>query len=162
MKSLILIRHAKSSWDFPVIDKERPLIESGVKNIKKVAKKAIEFLPENRTIWSSTANRATQTALLFCENTFMNQNDIIFKDSLYTFDGSKLENEIRKCENTIENLILFGHNEAITNIVNKFGDKFIMNVPTAGFVYLQFEQNNWQNISKGKTIKFIFPKEITE
>lgn len=162
MKSLILIRHAKSSWDFPVIDKERPLIEKGIKNIKKVAKKAGISLPEKKTIWSSTANRASQTAKLFCENTSIDQNNIIFKDSLYTFDGDTLENEIRKCENETENLILFGHNEAITNFVNKFGDKFILNVPTAGFVHLQFEQEHWQNISKGKTIKIIFPKEITE
>ena len=162
MKSLILIRHAKSSWDFPVIDKERPLIESGVKNIKKVAKKAIELLPKNKTIWSSTANRASTTALLFCETALIHQKDIVYKDSLYTFDGDRLEKEVKKCQNEVDNLILFGHNEAITNFVNKFGDKFIVNVPTAGLVFLQFEQNSWQNISKGKTIKIIFPKEITE
>ncbi len=161
MKSLILVRHAKSSWDFPVIDKERPLIESGIKNIKKVGQKAIEFLPDNYEIWSSTAVRATKTALLFCESAVIDQKRIIFKDSLYTFDGQKLESEIKKCNNNIENLILFGHNEAITNFVNKFGNKFIMNVPTAGFVYIQFEQNTWENINKGKTIKAIFPKEIT-
>jgi len=161
MKSLILVRHAKSSWDFPVIDKERPLMERGVKNILKVGQEAIKYIPKSHTIWSSTAERASQTALLFCESAFLNQNQVIFKDSLYTFDEDRLEKEIKKCDNEVENLILFGHNEAITNFVNKFGDKFIMNVPTAGFVYLQFEQDSWQNISKGKTIKAIFPKEIT-
>lgn len=161
MKSLILVRHAKSSWDFPVIDKERPLLEKGKNNIQKVAKKAVKYTPKEVTIWSSTAVRASQTAFLFCENAQLDQNKIIFKDSLYTFDESKLESEIKKCDSEVENLILFGHNEAITNFVNKFGDKIIMNVPTAGFVYLEFEQNSWQGIHKGKTIKTIFPKEIT-
>ncbi len=160
MKSLILVRHAKSSWDFPVLDKQRPLIEKGINNIQKVAKKAIEYLPKNHTIWSSNAVRASQTALLFCESAFLDPNQIIFKDALYTFNEDKLESEIKKCDFEVENLILFGHNEAITNFVNKFGDRIIMNVPTAGFIYLQFEQNSWQNISKGKIIKTIFPKEI--
>lgn len=160
MKSLILVRHAKSSWDFPVLDKQRPLIEKGVSNIQKVAKKAIDHIPKNHTIWSSTAVRASQTALLFCETAFLNHKEIVFKDSLYTFDEHKLENEVKKCNSEVENLILFGHNEAITNFVNKFGDKIIMNVPTAGFVYLEFEQNNWENINNGKTIKTIFPKEM--
>lgn len=160
MKSLILVRHAKSSWEMPIMDKQRPLSENGIINIQKVAKLALKYLPKDFTIWSSTAVRASQTALLFCENTSIDQNKIVFKDSLYTFDDEQLEKEIKKCPNEVENLILFGHNEAITNFVNKFGNKFILNVPTAGFVSIQFEQNSWENINKGKTIKTIFPKEI--
>lgn len=162
MKSLILVRHAKSSWEISVMDKKRPLAENGIKSIQKVAQIALKFLPKNYVIWSSTAVRASQTALSFCEKALIDQNKIIFKDKLYTFDSHDLEKEIKKCPNDVENLILFGHNEAITNFVNKFGDKFIMNVPTAGFVSIQFEQNSWENINKGKTIKTIFPKEIVE
>lgn len=160
MKSLILVRHAKSSWEMPVMDKQRSLTENGIISIQKVAQMALEFLPKKFVIWSSTAVRASQTALLFCETASIDQNKIAFKDSLYTFDDEQLEKEIKKCHNDVENLILFGHNEAITNFVNKFGNKFIMNVPTAGFVSIEFEQNSWENINKGKTVKTIFPKEI--
>jgi phosphohistidine phosphatase len=162
MKSLILVRHAKSSWDLPVIDKERILTDSGKQSILKVAKKAIPFLPKEFTIWSSTANRAKQTAFIFCESILIDKNEIVLKDSLYTFDGNKLELEIKKCNDDIANLILFGHNEAITNFVNKFGNKFIDNVPTSGFVLIKFENDNWSNINNGKTITTIFPKEIIE
>ncbi len=161
MKSLILVRHAKSSWDLPVIDKERILTDAGIQSVLKMLKKAIPFLPQKFTVWSSTANRAKQTAFLFCES-LIDKNEIILKDSLYTFDGNKLELEIKKCNDDIENLILFGHNEAITNFVNKFGNKFIDNVPTSGFVLIKFEKDNWNNINNGKTIVTIFPKEITE
>jgi phosphohistidine phosphatase len=160
MKSLILVRHSKSSWDLPVLDIQRTLTEAGILNIQKVAIIAKEILPKKCAIWSSNAVRASQTALLFCKQAFINETKIEFKDNLYTFDENQLEKEIKKCDNTIENLILFGHNEAITNFVNKFGDKYITNVPTAGFVYLQFEQNSWKDINKGKTIRTIFPKEI--
>jgi phosphohistidine phosphatase len=160
MKSIILIRHAKSSWNEPVIDKERILTDKGIENIKKVAIKAKKYLPENFIILSSTAKRASQTAQLFCKQAILDKNQIEFIDNLYTFDENQLEKEIKKSDNTVENLILFGHNEAITNFVNKFGDKYINNVPTAGFVQLQFDQNSWKDINKGKTIRTIFPKEI--
>ena len=160
MKSLILVRHSKSSWDLPVLDIQRTLTEAGILNIQKVAIIAKEILPNKCIIWSSNAVRASQTALLFCKETLLDKNAIEFKDNLYTFDENQLEKEIKKCPNEVENLILFGHNEAITNFVNKFGDKYITNVPTAGFVYLQFEQNSWKDINKGKTIRTIFPKEI--
>ncbi len=160
MKSLIIVRHAKSSWDFPVKDKDRPLIEIGIESIIKVAKKSIDLLPSELIFWSSTARRTSETAILFCETIGINSNEIIFKDSLYTFDGHQLEIEIKKCDNSIKNLIFFGHNEAITNFVNKFGNKLINNVPTAGLVILNFEQDNWKEIKNGKTIKTIFPKEI--
>jgi phosphohistidine phosphatase len=160
MKSLILVRHAKSSWDFPVSDKERPLIEIGIASITNVAVKSRVLLPKEYTIWSSTAKRANQTAILFCQVNNINTDEIIFKDSLYTFDEDQLENEIKQCDDSVESLILFGHNGAITNFVNKFGNKFIMNVPTAGFVMIQFEENNWQYINRGRIVKTIFPKEI--
>lgn len=160
MKSLILVRHAKSSWDFGLDDKKRPLAEKGIFNIKKIASSAKVFLPKELSIWSSPAVRASETAYLFCENSGLDTRNIVFKENLYTFNESQLEKEVKKCENSIQNLILFGHNDAITNFVNKFGDKYIENVPTSGFVYLQFEEDFWENINKGKVIKAIFPKDI--
>ncbi len=160
MKSLILVRHAKSSWDFGVSDKQRPLEGKGILAIEKVAQKVSGILPENLVFWSSTALRASETSKIFCKTINISISEINFIDRLYTFDESQLEYEIKKCDDSINSLILFGHNEAITNFVNKFGNKYIDNVPTAGFVYLEFEQDSWKNINNGKTIRTVFPKEI--
>ena len=160
MKSLILVRHAKSSWEFGFDDKKRPLAERGISDIQKMGKKVKKHLPDQLTIWSSPAVRASHTARLFCENAGLGTENIQFKENLYTFNESQLEKEIKKCENSIQNLILFGHNEAITNFVNKFGDHYFENVPTAGFVYLQFEEDSWENINRGRIIKAVFPKDI--
>ena len=160
MKSLILIRHDKSSWDVPVQDKDRELIPIGIESIKKIAKKAIPILPKDFSIWSSTAKRATQTAYLFCENSSIEKDKIIFNNNLYTFDENTLEKIIKKCDNNVESLIVFGHNGAITNFVNKFGNKLIQNVPTSGLVFLKFEQDNWIDIQNGNTLHTIFPKDI--
>jgi len=160
MKSLILVRHAKSSWESPLDDKKRPLTDTGRWTIKKVGQIAQELISDDYEIWSSTAVRATETALIFCDSVGVLPSKIQFKDSLYTFDESQLEKEIKKCNNEKNKLILFGHNEAITNFVNKFGDETIFNVPTAGLVFLQLDVKNWEDINKGRTIKKIFPKEI--
>jgi phosphohistidine phosphatase len=57
-------------------------------------------------------------------------------------------------------LIIFGHNEAITNFVNKFGSSFIENVATSGFVSILFEQESWKYISNGITKKVVFPRDL--
>jgi len=160
MKNLILIRHGKSSWEAPVKDIDRPLIQKGIKGAHKVALSCMEFLPATFVILSSTAKRASETALIFAQNFSYPIESIVFKEELYTFDENQLENVIKSFNNDYENVILFGHNSAITNFVNKFGDIFIDNIPTSGFVSMQFEVDSWKKISNGKIKKIIFPKKL--
>lgn len=160
MKNLILIRHAKSSWEAPLKDFDRSLSMKGISNAHIVSSAIAEFLPKTYIIWSSPASRAKETALIFAQNLSYPIESIQFKEDLYTFDRKQLENVIKSCDNSFESVILFGHNEAITKFVNKFGDVFIENVPTSGVVFLQFEASSWTEIEKGKTKKIIFPKDL--
>ncbi|RZJ62068.1 MAG: histidine phosphatase family protein, partial [Flavobacterium sp.] len=122
MKNLILIRHAKSSWDAPLMDIDRPLSKRGINDAHLMAGTVEEFLPKSYLVWSSNAQRAKNTAYIFAESLSIPIETIIFRDDLYTFDEKKLENIIKGCDNKYDNLILFGHNEAITNFVNTFGN----------------------------------------
>lgn len=160
MKNLILIRHAKSSWEAPVEDKDRPLSKRGINDAHLVASEIEEHLPKSYIVWSSTAKRAKNTAYIFAENLSIPLDTIIFKDDLYTFDSKSLENVIKSCNNQFDNLILFGHNDAITNFVNTFGNLAVDNVPTAGFVSLSFQENDWKDIQKGTIEKVLFPSEL--
>lgn len=160
MKNLILIRHAKSSWNAPLHDKDRPLANRGVKDAHLVSANILKHLPKTFIIWSSTARRATETAIIFAQNMLCPLESIVFKDDLYTFDEKQLERIIKSCNNDYENMILFGHNEAITNFVNKFGDVSIDNVPTSGLVSINFDADDWETINKGKTQKVIFPRDL--
>ena len=160
MKNLILVRHAKSSWDLPLDDIDRSLTPKGIKAAQKVASNSISFLPETFIIWSSIAKRAQETALIFAETISYPIDKIIFKEDLYTFDESQLLKVIQSDSTNFDTIILFGHNAAITNFVNKFGDISIDNVPTSGLVALQFDPDNWQEIKKGKTTKIIFPQNL--
>ena len=160
MKNLIVIRHSKSSWDAPLDDKQRPLCGRGIQDAHLVANHATAFLPKKNIIWSSTAKRAAETAIIFAQNLLWPIESIQFKDDLYTFDSKKLEHVIKSCSDDYENVILFGHNEAITELVNKFGNMFIDNVPTTGFVSISFNTNNWSSIREGKILKTIFPRDL--
>lgn len=160
MKNLILIRHAKSSWATQHLDKERPLSNRGINDAHKVADEIQAFLPKVFTICSSTAKRATETAIIFTQNFSCPIESIIFSEDLYTFDERQLEKFVKSCNNNYDNVILFGHNDAITNFVNKFGDIFIENVPTSGFVSMRFQEDSWQSIENGKIQKVIFPKDL--
>lgn len=160
MKNLILIRHAKSSWEAPLRDIDRPLEQRGIKDAHLVATNCIKDVPTTFLIWSSIARRASETALIFAQNFLYPIESIVFKEDLYTFDEHQLEKVIKSCSNNFENVILFGHNEAITNFVNKFGNVFIDNVPTSGFVSIAFETDHWDAINKGITKKIIFPKKL--
>lgn len=160
MKNLILIRHAKSNWDTPLKDIDRPLDQRGYKDAHLVSSSIHDFIPKTYIIWSSIAKRASDTAVIFAQNLFYPEESIVYKEVLYTFDERLLEKNIKSCSNTFDSLILFGHNAAITNLVNKFGDVFIDNVPTSGFVSLQFDTDYWEKIKKGKTKKIITPKDL--
>jgi len=160
MKNLILIRHAKSSWDSPSTDKNRPLANRGVEDAHLVSSHIASFLPKKSIIWSSTAKRARDTATIFLQNMTYPLESIIFKEELYTFDVNELARIIRSCNNSYDCVIVFGHNEAITDFVNKFGDTFIDNVSTSGFVSIDFDTDLWENIREGQTKKVVFPRDL--
>jgi phosphohistidine phosphatase len=160
MKNLILIRHAKSSWKFDLKDIDRPLNEIGIFKANTISKKTISLISDQHYIYTSNANRALSTCYIFVKNWKLDLNKINIIDSLYTFDSNNLEKVIKKTDNHINKMIVFGHNSAITDFVNKFGDIFIDNVPTSGLVSIIFESDNWATIKNGKTDNIIFPRDL--
>jgi phosphohistidine phosphatase len=160
MKQLMLIRHAKSSWETPLKDFDRPLTVKGLQDAHLISSEIRDFLPKSFLIWSSTAKRATETAMVFSQNLSFPLDSIHYKDSLYTFDARQLEEQLKSCPDECNHLIVFGHNEAITDFVNKFGSVFIDNVATCGFVSIIFESQSWNAITKGITQKIIFPRDL--
>jgi phosphohistidine phosphatase len=160
MKQLMLVRHAKSSWDAPLRDFDRPLTSNGIHDAHLVSSEISKHIPKMYLLWSSPAKRAEETAVIFAQILSFPVESIVFKEELYTFDGKKLEEIIKSCPDVYDNLIVFGHNEAITNFVNKFGNIFVDNVSTSGFVKIIFENTSWNNIENGITKKVIFPRDL--
>lgn len=160
MKTLILVRHAKSSWEAPLRDFDRPLQTRGINDAHLVSGFVSPKLPPQFTICSSPARRAKDTAQIFAQNCSYPVESIVYIDELYTFDRFNLESEVKKLNNSYDNVMVFGHNEAITDFVNKFGDIFLENVSTCGLVSITFDENQWGDIRQGKTQKVVFPKDL--
>ena len=160
MKTITLIRHGKASQDFSYQDFDRPLLALGIDNNERIANEFRYSYAINSVIWSSAAQRAKQTAIIFANCLKVNTNEILFKSELYTFDAEILVEIIKTCNDEIENLILFGHNSAITDFVNTFGSIYIDNVSTSGLVSIKFETNNWATISKGTTTLTLFTSQF--
>jgi phosphohistidine phosphatase len=158
MKNLLLFRHAKSSWANASSDKLRPLENSGSIDAAIISKELIPLLPSHYSLFSSDAKRAQETAKIFIENAGIQIDTVDFNDDLYTFDSTDIERFIKKINPSIETALLFGHNPAFTEFANKYGNQLIDNLPTAGLVWIVFEENNWYDIQKGTTKMFLYPK----
>ena len=160
MKRLILVRHGKSSWEEKLPDDKRPLQKRGYKDASLVCDAYLKSQSVPEVVWSSHATRALETAKIFKDKLQIDDSDFLVKSSLYTFSRPDLNFQIESCPDSIDTLMLFGHNPAITGVVNKLGDKNFDNVPTTGLTIIDFETDTWNNLKNGKTILHLFPKNL--
>jgi len=160
MKTLYLVRHAKSSWKHDVEDHQRPLKERGLKDVQMVSQKVkTEIQPPQRII-SSDAVRALSTAKFFKEALEVSDSNFETKHELYDFSGQNVMRVIKALGDDLNSVMIVGHNHAFTSLVNMLGNRYIENVPTSGFVMLQFDEDKWSDITTGETLKTIFPRDL--
>jgi phosphohistidine phosphatase len=161
-KTLHIVRHAKSSWDYDNIsDIDRPLKLKGIKNAYEMARriKIRNALPE--LMITSPANRAIHTAIIFARVFELPLSKIIIEENLYATEEDSVMDIIKKTDNSVKSLMIFGHNPELTYFANIFVKNTIDNISTAGIVSLVFDIENWKDISKKKLISelFDFPKK---
>jgi len=159
MKTLYIVRHAKSSWKYDdVQDIDRPLKERGIKDAHLMSKFLATKLNKPDVFISSSANRALHTAIIFCENFGYPLANLKIKKQLYSFSDGYLVKTIKALDDSFDSAIIFTHDHGINTFVNKFGSKPIADVSTCGIIGIQFENNHWKSIKKGTTILVEFPK----
>ncbi|SHI43699.1 phosphohistidine phosphatase [Arenibacter nanhaiticus] len=160
MKTLILMRHGKSSWEYKVSDRDRPLMERGIKDAGLVASTFSAAPVKIDAAFSSPANRALHTAMIFLRTVNVPFSQLEVVHQLYDFSGEDVYQFIRNLDNKLETVMIFGHNEAFTHIANSLGNQYINNVSTSGLVQLKFDTNDWNTVEKGTTVRTLFPKQL--
>lgn len=160
MKRLYLVRHAKSSWKHNLNDLDRPLKARGVSDAKLIAIHTRQLFKNPDIILCSPSKRTLQTAKIVQEHWGIMSTQIIIKNELYDFSGANLIKTIRQCDDSINNVMIFAHNFAVTDFVNTFGTIDINSVPTCGFVVIDFEISSWKYLKKGQTVYKLFPKDL--
>jgi phosphohistidine phosphatase len=160
MKTLILVRHGKSSWEYEVSDKDRPLKERGINDAHLVGRNFSGQSTEIDAAFSSPACRALHTAMIVLREFKYPLANFRVTEALYDFSGSGVADFVQGLDDQWNKVIIFGHNYAFTNIANQWGDRPIGNLPTAGLAQLTFDTDRWADVQKGSTKHLLFPKEL--
>ena len=160
MKTLMLVRHAKSSWEHDVDDIKRPLNSRGTEDAPLVANdfKTFGFQPD--AIYSSPATRALTTCKLFMDHMHLSKKLLEVKDELYDFGGEKVLRFIASLNDDYKNVMLFGHNPTFTSLINTLGNVRLDNLPTSGLALIEFDVDSWQAVKEGTTQMIITPKDL--
>ncbi len=165
MKTLYIVRHAKSSWEFPELsDLERPIIEKGIYNTKRIAKELNDKRVVVDHIISSHAKRALETAKIIAAGINYPIEKIEISKKIYEHSDGDILDIISDVDNDMISLMIFGHNPTFTQLANRFLDEPIELLPTSGVISITFETNSWLEISKAeqKTNFMLFPKQLND
>ena len=160
MKTLYLVRHAKSSWKQPELsDIDRPLNKRGKRDAPLTGSvlKNKEIQPE--LIITSPARRAKDTAFEIAEKINYPKSNILTNDNIYEASSAELIKVIHNFDDKYNSIMMFGHNPDFTMLSNYLTDHYIDNIPTCGVVGIQFN-SAWKSVQSGsgKSFFFIYPK----
>ncbi len=149
MKSLLLIRHAKSSWNLDVDDFDRPLNHRGQNDAPIMAKRLIKKEIKIDCFVSSPAKRALTTAAFFAEAYDKKLKDIIPIPSLYEPTIEAFYTVIDDLDEDFKTVAFFSHNPAITNFANQLTSFTIDEMPTCAVFGIKADGKKWKEFISG-------------
>jgi phosphohistidine phosphatase len=161
-KTLLIIRHAKSSWEAGTLtDFERPLNDRGKKDAPVMAQKLKDKDIRIDAFVSSPAKRAKKTAELFAE--VYDQKEVIFISKLYHASVETFFEVIETLDDNFNSVALFSHNPGITEFVNLLRVvNNVIDMPTCGIFAVKIDAGSWSNSTKAKKefLFFDYPKNL--
>ncbi len=163
MKTLYLVRHAKSSWKFPELDDfERPLNKRGKRDAPAMGHflKDKDIMPD--IIISSPAVRASMTTRIISDILSYPLSRVKYSDKIYEADTASLLKVVSGVDNKYNSTMLVGHNPGMTYFANMLASARIDNIPTCGIICTELDISSWQEILENcGTFKFFkFPKNL--
>jgi phosphohistidine phosphatase len=165
MKSLYLLRHAKSSWaEHGLSDRQRPLAKRGLHDAPMMGERFKSRGEHLERIISSPALRAHTTAQLFAEAGGFPSADIVVEDDLYFLGSGSIGDVILSQHDQLQSIMLVFHNPDITHFVNSIDYAVsIDNVPTSGLAKLDCDIVHWCDWSSASTAfdYFDYPKNLS-
>ncbi|PSL49392.1 phosphohistidine phosphatase [Chitinophaga niastensis] len=163
MKTLLLIRHAKSSWTDPDMDDfDRPLNKRGKQNAPEMAQRLITrgMVPE--LVIASPAKRTRSTAKIMANEWKYPRQAILLEEELYLCYAATFLKVITKIDDDFNTVAMFAHNPGITDFANYLTEEIrIDNVPTAGIFGIQADTDSWKDfdLAKKKFLFFEYPRK---
>lgn len=163
MKTLTLVRHAKSSWkDTSLSDRDRPLNKRGKRDAPAMGRRIAEAGIRPSLIVSSPALRAWTTAKAIAKAINYPVEFLQREKALYLASVDEILDVIVAQDSKFNSLMVVGHNPGFTSFANYLVPGLTNNLPTAGVVCVQFEQDDW-DLCERPEIELVlhdFPKNL--
>jgi phosphohistidine phosphatase len=149
MKTLTIVRHAKSSWKDPSLsDRDRPLNGRGERDAPEMGRRIEEAGIRPSLMISSPAKRAWTTAKIIAREISYPQEFLQREDDLYLATVDQMLDVLVAQDTRFNSIMLFGHNPGLTEFVNYLVPGLTDNLPTSGVVSVSFEQDDWSLYDK--------------
>ena len=165
MKTLYLVRHAKSSWGITgLADDQRSLLPKGITKTKLVAGYLIKEGVKIDLIISSQAVRAYETAKIIADCLGYPVKQILKNRKIYDGPYDRLLDLIYTISNDVDSLMIVGHNPLITQLSNLFLHPGIDYMPTSAIVSITFQTGKWEEVPVSKQLInfYIYPKLLKQ
>ena len=162
MKTALILRHAKSSWDnMHQSDHQRPLNKRGQRDAPRMGELILREQLTPDTIVSSTAQRARETAEAVAA-TSQFAGDILYDDNLYLAPPQVYLDLLQAMPDEKQRVLLIGHNPGLEELVSRVTEQ-PTTMPTAALAHLQWELDCWQDLAQADTATlrdFWIPREL--
>ena len=163
MKTLYLVRHAKSSWENPEVgDVERPLNDRGKRDAPAMGVRLRKLKVNPDLMITSYAKRARATCTRIAKELGYSEQRIREESRLYHANEGDIISVLRNLDDKYERVMAFGHNPGLTDFVNAFSteEEVTDNIPTCGVVAFEIPLNTWSAIEfgTGKLLFYDYPK----
>ena len=163
MKTLTLLRHAKSSWkDTSLGDRDRPLNKRGERDAPRMGRRIDAAGIRPSLIVSSPAVRAWRTAKIVARTIDYPTEFLQRENGLYLASLDELLDVVMQQEEGFNNLMVVGHNPGLTDFANFLQPGLTNNLPTAGVVSVTIDQDSWNLYEQPKTelVYHDWPKKV--
>ena len=152
MKTLTIVRHAKSSWkDASLRDRDRPLNKRGKRDAPEMGRRIDEAGVRPSLILSSPAVRAWKTAKAVAEAINYPREFLQKEDALYLASVERMLDVLVAQDNRFNNIMLVAHNPGLTEFANFLVPGLTNNLPTAGVVSVEIDQDDWSLYERPET-----------
>lgn len=165
MKTLYLVRHAKSSWKHAGLsDEERPLNGRGKHDAPFMGELLFKKGVKPESIISSFAKRAVITSRIIAEKINFPDDKIVIRNDLYLADLNELLGIIAGFNDKNNSIMIVGHNPGFTFLFNHLTGLDIDNLPTCGTACIKLNIDSWANVEKesGELEFYEYPKKYKE
>lgn len=165
MRTLTLIRHAKSSWKENTLkDFDRPLNKRGQQNAPMMGAILKQQGVSFDLIVTSPAVRALSTAKLIAQPLGYPEESLVLEPQLYDADVQRLLTVIQSLPDSAVNVALVAHNPGLTGLCNYLSGDSIENLPTCAVAGIAFELDSWVAVwrNSGRLVRYEYPRKYSD